>query len=121
MTEKELVCVVCPMGCNITVTMEGSEILSVKGNTCPRGEAYARQECIMPMRILTSTVKIEGAVHRVLPVITDREIPLEKMEAAMKEVREVSVNAPVQVNDIIIENIADTGANLIASRSMDRI
>lgn len=121
MIEKELVCVVCQMGCNITVAMEGSEVLSVRGNTCPRGEVYARQECVMPMRILTSTVKIEGAVHRVLPVITDREIPLEKMEAAMKEVREVSVNAPVHVNDVIVENIADTGADLIASRSMDHI
>ena len=121
MTEKELICVSCPMGCRITVTMEGSEVLSVKGNTCPRGEAYARQECVMPMRILTSTVKITNGIHRVLPVITEKEIPLEKMNEAMAEVREVTVDAPVEMDDVIIENIAGTGVRLIASRSMNRI
>jgi len=121
MTEKELICVTCPMGCRITVTMEGKEVLSVKGNTCPRGEAYARQECVQPMRILTSTVRITDGTHRVLPVITEKEIPLEKMSEAMSEVREVTVSAPVEVNDVIIENIAGTGVRLIASRSMARL
>ncbi|MBQ9825295.1 MAG: DUF1667 domain-containing protein [Solobacterium sp.] len=118
MTEKELICVNCPMGCRLTVTMEGKEVLSVKGNTCPRGEAYARQECVQPMRILTSTVRILNGTHRVLPVITEKEIPLELMEQAMAEVREITVNAPVEVDTVILENIAGTGVNLIASRSL---
>lgn len=121
MSEKELICVTCPMGCRITVTMEGKEVLSVKGNTCPRGEAYARQECVQPMRILTSTVRIENGTHRVIPVITEKEIPLEKMQEAMAEVKELSVQAPVNVNDVLLENIAGTGVNLIASRSMAHI
>jgi CxxC motif-containing protein len=109
------------MGCRITVKMEGKEVLSVKGNTCPRGEAYARQECVQPMRILTSTVRIKGGTHRVLPVITEKEIPLELMEKAMAEVREVTVDAPVEVNTVVLENIAGTGVNLIASRSMKHV
>jgi len=121
METRELICVTCPMGCRITVEMEEGKVLSVSGNSCPRGEAYARQECIQPMRILTSTVRIENGIHRVLPVITEKEIPLEKMEAAMAEVREVTVNAPVVVNDVILEDIAGTGVNLIASRSMQKI
>lgn len=121
MTEKELICVSCPMGCRITVTMEGKEVLSVKGNTCPRGEAYARQECVQPMRILTSTVRITNGTHRVLPVITEKEIPLEKMSEAMQEVRQITIDAPVHMDDVIIENIADTGVRLIASRSMERL
>ncbi len=121
MTEKELICVSCPMGCRITVTMEGKEILSVTGNTCPRGEAYARQECVQPMRILTSTVRILNGTHRVLPVITEKEIPLELMEKAMEEVREVTVHAPVEVDQVILENIAGTGVDLIASRSMKHV
>ena len=121
MTEKELICVTCPMGCRITVTMEGKEVLSVKGNTCPRGEAYARQECVQPMRILTTTVRIENGTHRVIPVISESEIPLEKMSDAMEEIRGISVNAPVSVNDVILEDIAGTDVRLIASRSMERV
>ena len=121
MTEKELICVSCPMGCRITVTMEGKEILSVTGNTCPRGEAYARQECVQPMRILTSTIRILNGTHRVLPVITEKEIPLELMEKAMEEVREITVHAPVEVDQVVLENIAGTGVNLIASRSMKHV
>ena len=118
MTEKELICVNCPIGCTVTVKMEGDEIISVTGNTCPKGEAYARKECIRPERILTSTVKIEGGIHRVLPVITSEEIPLDVMFEAMEEVRKVSVKAPVSEGDVIISNLLGTGADVVASRSM---
>lgn len=118
MTEKELVCVVCPMGCRITVTLDGDNIVSVTGNSCPRGKAYAEKECIRPERILTTTVKLEGGIHRVLPVITDKEIPLDKVFEAMELVRKVTVKAPVSEGQVIIENILDSGANVIASRSM---
>ena len=77
---KELVCVNCPMGCRITVEMEGKTVLSVKGNSCPRGKAYAESECVRPMRILTSTVSIHNGTHRVLPVITADAIPLDLMK-----------------------------------------
>lgn len=118
MTEKELVCVVCPMGCRITVTLDDDNIVSVTGNSCPRGKAYAEKECIRPERILTTTVKLEGGIHRVLPVITDKEIPLDKVFEAMELVRKVTVKAPVSEGQVIIENILDSGANVIASRSM---
>ena len=121
MAERELICISCPMGCRLTVKLEGNEVVSVTGNTCPRGEEYARKECTNPERILTSTVKINGAVHRVLPVITDREIPLGKLFEAMEAIRKVEVDAPVKEGDILIENILGTGANVIASRSMERI
>ncbi|MBQ9047182.1 MAG: DUF1667 domain-containing protein [Solobacterium sp.] len=121
METKELICVNCPMGCRVSVTIEAGEVLSVTGNSCPRGEAYARQESIRPMRILTSTVKIDHALHRVLPVITSKDIPLDMMDAAMEEIRRVTVDAPVKMNDVLIENLLGTGADVIASRSMDRI
>ena len=118
MTEKELICVVCPMGCRITVTLDGENIVSVTGNSCPRGKAYAEKECIRPERILTTTVKLEGGTHRVLPVITDKEIPLDRVFEAMELVKQVTVKAPVSEDDVIIEDILGSGANLIASRSI---
>ena len=58
--EKEIICTVCPMGCHITVTGEGDRVDSITGYTCKRGEEYGKQEFAHPVRILTSTVKLEG-------------------------------------------------------------
>lgn len=115
---KELVCVNCPMGCRITVEMEGKKVLSVRGNSCPRGKAYAESECVRPMRILTSTVSVSNGMHRVLPVITAEAIPLDLMKQAMEEVRRVKVKAPVKEGQTVLENIAGTGVALVASRSL---
>ena len=59
MEKRELICIGCPMGCPLTVEMNGTEVVSVTGNTCPRGDAYARKEVTNPTRIVTSTVKVE--------------------------------------------------------------
>lgn len=118
MMEKELVCVNCPMSCRLTVQLEDGAVLSVSGNSCPRGKAYAEKECVRPERILTTTVRINGGIHRVLPVISAAEIPLDQIMDAMEILRTVQVDAPVQVGDIIVENILDTGVNIVAARSM---
>lgn len=118
--EKELVCVNCPMSCHLTVQIEDGAVVSVSGNSCPRGEAYAKKECIRPERILTTTVRINGGIHRVLPVISASEIPLDQIMDAMEVIRKVQINAPVKVDDVIVENILDTGVNIVAARSMDK-
>ncbi len=117
--KKEMICVNCPVGCHLVVEVEDGNVLSVTGNRCPKGVAYGRQECIQPMRYLTTTVRIRGAIHKVLPVISEREIPLELMKQAMEEVKKVVVEAPVCEGDVVLENLAGTGVKLIASRSMD--
>jgi len=118
METKQLVCVNCPKGCSITVTLDNGKVVDIKGYTCDKGRNYAAQETVRPMRVLTSTVKVEGAALRVLPVITDREIPLDLCEKAMEEIRQLDVKAPIKVNDVIVADFLGTGANLVASRSM---
>ncbi len=59
-TERDLTCIGCPMGCPLTVTMENGEVISVTGNTCTRGDIYARKEVTNPTRIVTSTVRVAG-------------------------------------------------------------
>ena len=120
MTTKELICVNCPMGCRVQVEMEGQTILSVGGYTCPRGKEYAEQECIRPMRILTSTVRILNGEHRVLPVITNADIPLDLMAEAMDVIRGITVEAPVEADQVLVHDLLHTGADVIASRSMRR-
>ena len=121
--EKILTCIVCPMGCEITVDMDDNTgvIKSITGNTCPRGEKYARNEMTNPMRQLTSTVVIEGGIYDRLPIILSGDIPKDKMFDVMQELSKVRVKAPVKRNDILIENVCSLGVNVIASRSMDAV
>jgi CxxC motif-containing protein len=120
MEKKELICVNCPKGCRITVSFEQGKIVDIKGYSCDKGRNYAAQETVRPMRILTTTVKIENCELLVLPVITSKEIPLDMMETAMKEVRKIIVDAPIHMGDVIVKKFLGTDADLIASRSLQR-
>ena len=83
---KELVCITCPSGCHLQAVLdEQNNVLSVSGNRCPRGEAYARSELIAPRRMLTSTVRIEGALHPLLPVATSAPILKSRIFLVMEE------------------------------------
>lgn len=118
--EKEMVCIVCPMSCHLRVgfnDVDGS-IESVTGNTCPRGDVYARKELTNPTRMLTSTVKIEGAQYERLPVITSSDIPKSMMRAVMEQLRHVVVKAPVNNKDVVIANVCGLNVDIIASRTM---
>ena len=66
MEVRELTCVACPMGCQMTASIENGVVVSVTGNTCPRGTKYAETECTHPVRPLTTTVKVEGGRHPVV-------------------------------------------------------
>jgi CxxC motif-containing protein len=109
--KRELTCIVCPIGCQLTVELEEGKVRSVSGNTCPRGKAYAEAECIAPMRTLTTTVRCKGG--KLLPVKTDRPIPKEKLFAAMEMVNNIHPTLPISQGDVIIKEIF--GAQLVAT------
>lgn len=117
--KKEFDCIVCPMSCHLEV-METDGNVQVKGNSCPRGEAFGKQELLEPMRMLTTTVRIKDALYPLLPVITSTNVPKAKLFAIMEACKSVQVAAPVKVNQVLVSNIADSGADLLASRSMER-
>ncbi|MCI8271615.1 MAG: DUF1667 domain-containing protein [Erysipelotrichaceae bacterium] len=118
---REMCCIVCPMSCHMTLEMnEEGSILQVRGNRCPRGEAYARSEAIDPKRMLTTTIRIYGAQLPLLPVMTSQAISKNKMMEVMEVCRYLTVEAPVKMGDTVVLNIADSGADLIASRTMER-
>lgn len=110
---KNITCTRCPMGCTLTVTEE-SGVLTVTGQGCPRGEEYGRSEYTCPVRTLTTTVLVTGGAEPLLPVRTDRPIPKEKLFDCMEIVRSLRVAAPVSAGQILLENIAGTGADLVA-------
>ena len=121
MEKRDLTCIGCPLGCQITVTMENGEVTDVKGNTCPRGDKYAREEVTNPTRVVTSIVKVEGGNLAAVSVKTKDVIPKGKIFDILDEIKPVVVKAPVKMYGVIIENVARTGVNVVASRSMDAI
>ena len=115
----DLTCIRCPMGCAIHVEMEKGQVVSVTGNTCPRGAEYAKSEATEPVRTVTSTVRALGGVRPVVAVKTVPDVPKGKIFAVMDAVRALEVKAPVHIGDILCENIADTGSNLVAAAELD--
>ena len=116
-TQKELTCICCPVGCTLTVTIADDSSVIVTGNRCPRGAAYGEKEVTHPTRIVTSTVRVAGYPNTVIPVKTASDIPKGKIVDCMKALAGVVATAPVHVGDVIVENIADTGVNIVATRS----
>ena len=112
---KNFVCIECPKGCRLTI----DENLNVTGNTCIRGKNYAINEVTCPKRIVTSTVVVNSKIVSRLTVMTENDIPKEKMFDVMKALDEVKVSVPVKCRDIVIENVCGTGVNIIATRSLD--
>ena len=117
MIDKDLICIVCPVGCRLKVTGTLSDP-EVVGNICPKGIPYARDEITNPLRMVCTTVKIEGGVHRVIPVKTDKPIPDKYKLDVVKAVNKVMLKSPVKMGDIIIPDLFGTGVNIVAERDM---
>ena len=115
---KVLNCITCPMGCEITATIEDGKVTSVKGNTCPRGEKYAQEELTAPKRMLTSTVEIEGGLLPQLPVVSKSVLPKGCILDCAMALRSVKVKAPVHEGDVVVHDILGLGVDIVASRDM---
>ncbi len=116
--KKELICIVCPMGCALCAELdEQGSVLGVTGNTCPRGKAYAEAELTHPTRTLTSTVRLSNR-EALLPVKTDRPISKHQMLAAMAQLRDLRVVAPVKIGDVVLADLFGE-ANVIATANVE--
>lgn len=118
MEKKTLTCINCPLGCALTALMEGDKVVSVSGNTCNRGESYARKEMTDPTRIVTSTVKVTGGKSDTVSVKTKEDIPKGKIFECIKELKNVTIQAPVGIGDVIVANISETGVDIVATRNV---
>jgi len=119
MEHKDLTCICCPLGCQITVELENGEVVSVTGNTCMRGDDYARKEVTSPTRIVTSTVKVTGGKSSMVSVKTKSDIPKEKMFECVKALKEVEVQAPIAIGDVVLSNVAGTGVDIVATKDVE--
>ncbi len=118
---RKLTCISCPMGCPLTVEMEGDEIISVTGNTCKRGDVYARKEVTDPTRIVTSTVKVIGGKADMVSVKTREDVPKGKVFDCVKALKGVEIKAPVHIGDIIVPDAAGTGIDIVATKNVEEV
>ncbi|MEA5091461.1 hypothetical protein SDC9_26168 [bioreactor metagenome] len=118
---RKMNCITCPMGCEMTVTIENGVVTNVVGNTCPRGKKYAEIEVTAPKRMLTSTVKINGGVLPLLPVVSQSPLPKESILDCAKELRKIIVEAPIVAGQVICGNILGLGVNIVASRDLPKV
>lgn len=118
MEKRELTCIGCPMGCSITVEMEGKDILSVTGNSCKIGDKYARTEVINPVRTLTTTAVVEGGDLPRVSVRTAANVPKSKLAECMREINALRLQAPVAIGDIVLKNVAGTGVDVKATKAV---
>lgn len=115
---KELICIGCPMGCQINVELDGGKILSIDGYTCQKGKKYAETECTNPSRIVTSTVPVDGGDCRVVSVKTAGNIPKDKIFDCIAVLCGLRVKAPVNIGDIIVKNVCSTQIDIVATKSV---
>ncbi|MBR3231777.1 MAG: DUF1667 domain-containing protein [Lachnospiraceae bacterium] len=122
MKTVNLTCIGCPLGCQLEVMMDANgDIQLITGNTCPRGEKYARKEVTSPTRIVTSSVRVYGSRNgeRMVSVKTASDVPKGKIMEVIRDLAGVSVPCPVRIGDVLLRDIAGTGVDMIATKNVD--
>ena len=114
--KKDMICIICPRGCAMTVKGEPGN-LTVTGNTCPKGEEYAINECINPVRTVTSTVRVANRKDTMVSVKTAAPVPKGKMMDVMALLRKTEVNAPVAIGDVVLTDVF--GTEVIITKAID--
>ncbi|MBO6302221.1 MAG: DUF1667 domain-containing protein [Ruminiclostridium sp.] len=114
---RNMICIGCPMGCELTVEVENGAAVSVTGNTCGIGKKYAETEVSAPTRMVTSTVKSDSGVP--VPVKTAAPVPKEKIFDVMKDIKAATVKLPVRIGDTAVENAAGTGISVIVTKNCE--
>ena len=111
---KELTCIVCPMGCQLKIELDNEKVVSVSGNTCPRGVRYAESEITNPMRVVTTTVRTKTG--EIVPVKTDKSVPKSKIFECMDIINSLHPDIKeCDMGSVVCENIAGSGANVVVT------
>ncbi|OYT41479.1 MAG: molybdopterin oxidoreductase [Candidatus Altiarchaeales archaeon ex4484_43] len=118
--KKKFICIVCPNGCEIEVRYSEGEIEKISGNLCERGLDYVKRELFSPERSITSSVEVRNGLLPLVSVKTSKPIPKERIFALMDEIANIEVEAPVRIGDVIVKDVLGTGADIIATKNVDK-
>ena len=118
--EKEVTCIVCPIGCKILVKTDGTQFKILEGNKCKKGIEYARNEALDPRRMLTTSVLIEDGEWPLVSVKSSQPIPKEKVFTVLKEIKKTIAKAPIKSGQMVISNVAYTNIDIIATKTVKK-
>ena len=123
MSKKELTCIGCPLGCQITVDWddEAKKVISVTGNTCKNGDIYARKEVTTPTRIVTSSIPVSGGDMVRVSCKTQHDIPKNRIFDVMKEIHAAKAKAPLRIGDVLVKDVCGLGVDVIATRNIHAV
>ena len=121
METRNLTCIGCPLGCALSVEINQGEVVSVSGNTCPKGNAYARKEVTSPTRIVTTTLRGSGGKAEMVSCKTKEDIPKEKIFEVTKALAGVVVPAPIKIGDVLVADVAGCGVDIVATKDVEAI
>lgn len=114
--KRNLICIICPRGCAMTAEIEGEKV-TVTGNSCPKGEEYAINECLHPMRTVTATVRISNREDTMVSVKTAHPVPKDKMMEVMEKLRAITAEAPIAIGDEILPEVF--GTRIVATKNIE--
>ena len=117
MEEKQFICINCPLGCHLMVSLADGEVTAVSGNTCKRGEVYGRQEAVAPQRVLTCLMRTANR-KKPFSVKTSAPVPKELLFRCADEIYRTRPQAPVAMGDIVIHDLCGTGVNVLATQDL---
>jgi len=117
---REMICINCPMGCRLTVDDADKSDIKVSGNTCPRGVTYAVNEVISPKRMVTGSVKVKGGTVRMVSVKTREAIPKGLIFDSLELLKNVELDAPVNIGDIAVSDICGCGVDFIVTKNVEK-
>jgi CxxC motif-containing protein len=120
MDEKEITCIVCPIGCKILVRTDGTLFELLEGNKCKRGVEYARSEALDPRRVLTSSVFVQDGEWSLVSVKTNKPVPKDKIFEVLRVIKKTKVKAPVKIGQILVKDVANLGINVVATKPVKR-
>jgi CxxC motif-containing protein len=124
MTEKNLICVICPNGCELRAVIDEEPLPTVKeitGELCEKGPFWAEQELLNPVRTIASSIIVDDGDYPLVSVRTDSAIPLKSIRDVMKTIKSIKATAPIRIGDVLIKEPAGTSCNIIATRHINKV
>ena len=118
--EREFICIICPNGCRIKVEYEGTNIKNIKGDECPKGKDYVKNEITNPLRVFTGSVLVGNGDFSLVSVKTSVSIPKKYLKKIGEITRRIKVEAPVTIGQIVASNLLDNNIDLIATRKIEK-
>lgn len=117
---KEYTCIVCPQGCDIEIEFDEQTgiINELSGAKCPKGKNYVEEEIIYPKRTLQSSVRVINGSLPLVSVKTSDRFPKEKIMMIMKVINELEVNAPIEIGDVLVNNVCNLNVDIIATKNI---